>query len=99
MTLATKPVTARMMLTAAPMPTERKGLTFGSVVLKLFAAINDEKQAGGKAGTANRNMTHFAVSCPRIAGIKSNELRLAPFEAPATITRESPAVTKMARAM
>ena len=37
------------MLTTVPMPTERNGLTFGMTVLKLLAAMNDEKQAPGNA--------------------------------------------------
>jgi len=49
--LPATPVMARMMLTRAPMPTERNGLTFGMTVLKLFAAMNDEKQAPGKEAT------------------------------------------------
>ena len=31
-------------------------MTFGSVVLKLLAAISDEKHAGGKAASASRYM-------------------------------------------
>src|SRR5208337_551142 len=42
-------VTARMMLTIAPMPTDRNGFTLGRTVLKLLAAMNEEKQAPGKA--------------------------------------------------
>ena len=49
-----KPETARKILTAVPIPTERKGGTLGSVVLKLLAAMNDEKHAGGKAAIAKR---------------------------------------------
>ena len=65
-----------MTLTVVPMPTEMKGFTLGSVVLKLLAAMNAEKQAGGKAATASRNITHFAFSGPRILGMSSKELRL-----------------------
>src|SRR6185369_14236085 len=99
------------MLTAAPMPTETNGVTFGSVVLKLLAAINEEKQAGGNAATASRNMTHFAASLPRTTGIKLNESRMKLFcsvpaatalalrsgepYTPATIRIESPAVTRI----
>ena len=50
-----------MMLTAVPMPTEMNGFTLGSVVLKLLAAMKDEKQAGGNAAMASRNITHLAV--------------------------------------
>ena len=37
------------MLTIVPMPTETNGLTLGMTVLKLLAAMNDEKQAPGNA--------------------------------------------------
>ena len=53
-----------------------KGFTLGSVVLKLLAAMKAEKQAGGKAAMASRNMTHFEASGPRIVGMSSKELRL-----------------------
>ncbi len=62
MALATTPVTARMIATTVPMPTEMNGFTFGSVVLKLLAAMKDEKQAGGNAAMASRNITHLALS-------------------------------------
>ena len=39
---------------AVPMPTEMNGLSFGNVVLKLFAAMNAEKQAGGNAASPVR---------------------------------------------
>jgi len=55
------------MLTAAPMPTDTNGFTPESVVLKLFAAINDEKQAAGKAAKAKRKPNHLAVSAPTTA--------------------------------
>ena len=57
-----------MTLTAVPMPTEMNGFTLGSVVLKLLAAIKAEKHAGGNAAMASRNITHFALSGPRIDG-------------------------------
>ena len=38
---------ARRMLTRVPRPTETKELTWGMTVLKLLAAMNDEKQAPG----------------------------------------------------
>ncbi len=44
-------LTARVMLTMAPIPTERNGLTLGIVVLKLLAAMNEEKQAPGNAAS------------------------------------------------
>src|SRR5579875_2908267 len=44
-------VTAKRMLTKAPKPTDRKELTCGITVLKLLAAMNDEKQAPGKAAS------------------------------------------------
>ena len=44
-------VTARTMLTIAPMPTEMNGLTLGITVLKLLAAMNEEKHAPGKAAS------------------------------------------------
>ena len=44
-------VTARTMLTIAPMPTEMNGLTLGMTVLKLLAAMNEEKQAPGNAAS------------------------------------------------
>ena len=53
-TLGRSPATlviARAMLTIAPMPTEMKGLTLGITVLKLLAAMNEEKQAPGKAAS------------------------------------------------
>ena len=45
-----------------PMPHEIKGFTLGSVVLKLFAAINEEKQAGGKAAIASR----YIITAPTV---------------------------------
>ena len=68
--LPATPVTARTMLTTVPMPTEMNGFTLGSVVLKLLAAINAEKQAGGKAARASRNITHFALSGPSTVGMR-----------------------------
>src|SRR5579875_2997047 len=46
-------VTAKRMLTKAPKPTDRKELTCGITVLKLLAAMNDEKQAPGKAASVS----------------------------------------------
>jgi hypothetical protein len=51
MRLPATPVIARMMLTIAPIPTERNGFTLGITVLKLFAAMNDEKHAPGNAAS------------------------------------------------
>ena len=45
-----QPDTARTHAMAAPTPTDRNGFTLGRVVLKLFAAMNDEKQAAGAFG-------------------------------------------------
>ena len=64
-----RPVMARMMLTAAPMPTEMNGFTCGSVVLKLLAAMKEEKQAGGNAAMARGNITHLARPSPSTTGI------------------------------
>src|SRR5437588_9138483 len=102
------------MLTAAPIPTETNGLTLGSVVLKLLAAMKEEKHAGGKAATASRNITHLATSLPSTTGIKLNEsiiklfcsvpaaialaLRSGDPYTPATTRIDSPAVTTVARA-
>ena len=55
-TLFAAPVAASRMLTSVPRPTEMNGLTLGSVVLKLLAAMNDEKHAGGKDAMASKNM-------------------------------------------
>ncbi|OQB89844.1 MAG: hypothetical protein BWX84_02237 [Verrucomicrobia bacterium ADurb.Bin118] len=63
-TCAARPVTARMMLTAAPKPTEMNGFTLGNVVLKLFAAMKDEKHADGNAANASRNMSTRATLSP-----------------------------------
>ena len=41
----------------APMPTERNGFTLGMTVLKLLAAMNDEKQAPGNAARVNPIIT------------------------------------------
>ena len=68
-----------MMLTAAPIPTEMNGFTCGRVVLKLLAAMNEEKQPGGKAATAKRNMTHFPISGPSTTGIRLKVSRMKPF--------------------
>src|SRR5579884_691965 len=46
-------IMARRMLTRAPRPTERAELTCGMTVLKLLAAMNDEKQAPGKADSGS----------------------------------------------
>jgi hypothetical protein len=70
------------MLTAAPIPTEMNGLTFGSVVLKLLAAMKAEKQAGGNAATARRNMTHLATPGPRTTGIRLKESSIKLFLSP-----------------
>ena len=51
-TLPAKPVTASRMLPRVPIPTEIHGLIFGKVVLKLFAAMNDEKHDEGKVAKA-----------------------------------------------
>ena len=64
-----RPVIAKRMLTAAPMPTETNGFTPGNVVLKLFAAMKDEKHAGGKAANARRNSTRPAL-LPNNTGIR-----------------------------
>ena len=60
------------------MPTEMNGFTFGSVVLKLLAAMNDEKQAGGNAAMASRNITHLALSGPARRGSARRNSRLRP---------------------
>ena len=44
---------ARAMLTIAPMPTETNGLTFGITVLKLLAAMNEEKHAPGNEASVS----------------------------------------------
>src|SRR5512137_2418897 len=75
----TTPVIARMTLTVVPMPTEMNGLTLGSVVLKLLAAMKAEKQTGGNAAMASRNITHLALSGPSTVGMSSKELRLSLF--------------------
>ena len=62
--LEARPVTANTILTAAPIPTEINGFTCGSVVLKLFAAMNDEKHAGGNAASASKNMRMPASLSP-----------------------------------
>ena len=52
------------------MPTEMNGLTLGSVVLKLLAAMKAEKQAGGKAAIASRYMkTDRPWSCCPTASV------------------------------
>src|ERR1035437_3240250 len=66
--LPAQPERARAMLTAAPMPTEMKGLTFDRVVLKLLAAMKEEKQAGGKAAIASRNIICWAAFTPVFGG-------------------------------
>ena len=70
------PVTARMMLTAAPMPTDTKGFTFGSVVLKLLAAMKAEKQADGNAAIASRKAIHLNAVGPRITGMRLTGFRM-----------------------
>ena len=66
-----QPVTASRILTAVPIPTEMNGLTFGSVVLKLLAAMNAEKQAGGMAAIARRYQKTAATLVPIIDSIKA----------------------------
>ena len=55
-----------------------EGVTFGSVVLKLLAAMNDEKQAGGKAAIARRKDIHLKAVAPRITGIRLTGFRMKP---------------------
>src|SRR5450756_686064 len=110
--LPAQPERARAMLTAAPMPTEMKGLTFDRVVLKLLAAMKEEKQAGGKAAIASRNIIHLAALTPMITGIRPGLCRIIfpppavtaallnsgePY-VPATISIEAPAERMIASA-
>ena|SRR5208282_3625298 len=78
MALPARPVIASTMLTTVPIPTEMNGLTLGKVVLKLLAAINAEKQAGGNAATASRNRTRPAPCPIRMLGIKLGVWRIRP---------------------
>src|ERR1035437_7964807 len=73
-----KPVMARTMLTAAPMPTEMNGFTPDSVVLKLLAAMNEEKHADGNAEMASRNMISPAALLPISTGIRPGVWRIKP---------------------
>src|ERR1035437_5383049 len=110
--LPAQPERARAMLTAAPMPTEMKGLTFDSVVLKLLAAMKEEKQAGGKAAIASRNIIHLAGLPPGFGGtgrgfarsffpppaVTAALLNSGEPYVPATISIEAPAVRMIASA-
>src|SRR5208337_4970094 len=75
--LPARPVIASTMLTTVPMPTETNGFTLGKVVLKLLAAINAEKHAGGKAASASRNKIRGAL-LPMMIGIKSDVWTIRP---------------------
>jgi len=55
LTSPAQPLTAKAAAANAPTPTEIAGLTFGIVVLKLFAAISDEKQAPGRTKRPKRS--------------------------------------------
>src|SRR5512133_2397172 len=94
---ALKGNTAIRMLTIAPMPTDTNGLTFGSVVLKLLAAMNEEKQALGKAAMVRAIISTAkspgASLCCNAAVIWVAEGSMTPAAlAPATAMIEIPAV-------
>ena len=59
--LPARPETARTIATSVPSPQEMIGLTFGNVVLKLLAAIKEEKHAGGKAAIASRYQKNYVI--------------------------------------
>ena len=56
---------------AVPMPQEMNGLTFGSVFLKLAAAISELKQAGGNAAIASNSPEDLRRPSPMIVLISS----------------------------
>ena len=56
------PESTRAIDAAVPMPQEMNGLTFGSVFLKLAAAISELKQAGGKRGDCQQQPEDFCRS-------------------------------------
>src|SRR5437868_3364729 len=102
--LPAHPVTAIMMLMIAPMPTERKGFTWGMTVLKLLAAMNDEKQAPGNEARVRPIM--IVAKRPgesffsRAAVMLTTEGSMIPVaRAPATAMTEMPAVKIMAMMM
>ena len=59
-------VTARIMLTTAPIPTVMKGLILGIVVLKLLAAIKEEKHAPGNEA----NVSPIMMAANKVKGIR-----------------------------
>ena len=61
------------MLPIVPNPTVIIGLIFGSVVLKLLAAMNAEKQVAGKAASASSHIRMAAGFAPMILGSMSVE--------------------------
>src|ERR1035438_1581545 len=98
------PVTARMILTTAPSPTEMNGLRFGLVVLKLLAAIKEEKQAPGKAARVKPIITMANIPGESFfssaAVIWTADASTAPVAwAPAITMHETPAVKTMAMMM
>src|SRR5215813_5778464 len=99
--LPAQPVIARIMLITAPIPTDTKGLTLGRVVLKLLAAMNDEKQAPGNEArvnpsimAANKPEESFAFKAAVMLKVAGSRTPVA--LAPATAITEMPAVKTIA---
>src|SRR5208337_723748 len=95
-------VTARMMLAIVPMPTDRNGFTLGRTVLQLLAAMNEEKQAPGKAARVRPIMiqgyapgsflSNASVIRTPVSFRKSGSI-IPAAHAPASAIAEIPAVT------